>query len=692
MSRRFRQQIDELFSLSDDTEDRVLQCSAGTDEIERLSHTIRAFRQSLNIIRDQEVRLTRTNRMLQSEIEVKLQHERELEAAKKDLEKRVAERTANLTEVNRELGQEIEQRIEAEERLRIYREIILNTDEAILVTGPDGTIEEVNPAYERNTGFCRDELIGSNPRIVRSGYHDAAFYNEMWNSINKCGHWSGEIWDKKKNGEIFPLWIVINAIYGDNGEIQHLIGLYRDISELKQAEARLEQLAFYDPLTNLPNRTLFNEKLRQEIASLKRHDEMMALLFLDLDNFKNVNDTLGHGVGDKLLIEVGRRLSGLLRESDIVSRLSGDEFNIAITQLKELACITRICEKIVETISAPYVINGESIKVGVSIGVSIYPNHSDHIETLKKYSDMAMYKAKAMGKNQFQLFTPEIQLSREQHLTIENALLDAVEREAFNMYFQPIIDFRDNQIVSAEALIRWSHDGEFVPPDEFISIAEESDLILDIDRWVLAQVCQSVALWNRQMPRPLGAHVNLSSKFFQRSDTPDAILNMLEEYQLDGRMLCLEITETAVISDAMATSQNIKKIQSMGIQVALDDFGTGFSSLNYLTQFRMDKIKIDRSFIQNLESDPSNQAVVDALIDLADKLGILVVAEGVEGPQHHQYLKQAGCRFAQGYYYSKPMPEQAFIDLVLDSNELTAKLVEKSSDQKRLDALQAGTA
>lgn len=428
LSQKIKDQINELFKLTRGNKNHQQQRLANSNEVEQLSFTIKEFKHSLITIQEQKMKLTHANRLLKTEMQITQENAKKLEEAKQQLEQRVAERTANLTTLNKELGQEIQQRVEAEDRLMVYQQIILNTDEAILVTSPNGTITEVNPAFEKVMGYSRDELIGNNPRIVQSDRHDDQFYRNIWQSIDRDGYWSGEIWNRNKNGKIVPLWVLINAIKDNNKKTQHMIALYRDISKLKQAEARLEQLAFYDPLTDLPNRTLFNEKLCQELARIKRHDEKIALLFLDLDNFKDVNDSLGHSAGDKLLIEVGQRLTGALRAIDIVSRLSGDEFNIALTELKELDSINTIARKIIDVVSAPYEINNQRIHVGVSIGISIFPDHSNHIETLRKYSDMAMYRAKDLGKNQFQMFTPDLQLNLEQQLEMENPLKDDVEQ------------------------------------------------------------------------------------------------------------------------------------------------------------------------------------------------------------------------------------------------------------------------
>lgn len=664
LSRKIRFIIDDLFNLTEASNHSISAENNASDEVERLILSLKSFEESLKTVQQQENDLKEANRQLQAEIEVKLRHQIELEKTQKELERRVEERTANLYQANQELEEEISHRKSAEESLKIYREIILNTDEAILVTDEKPSIIEVNPAYERMSGYSKEELIGRNPSLISSGFHTSEFYENMWKSIQQKGRWSEEIWNKKKNGEVFPAWAVVNAIKSDENRVQYFIGLYRDISELKQAEARLEQLAFYDPLTNLPNRTLLNEKIRQEIASLKRHGEKMALLFIDLDNFKNVNDTLGHKAGDQLLVEVSRRLTNMLRESDIISRISGDEFNIVLTQLKDLSVLNKICQKIVDGLAVPYLINKERVNVSSSIGVSIFPDDSDHIETLRKYSDMAMYQAKSMGKNQFHRFTPELQSSREYRLELEKALIEAVCAEKFSLVYQPIINYRTDEIVAAEALIRWNHNDKPVPPDVFIPLCEESELIYKIDEWVLKKVCQSVAEWNKKTSKQISAQVNMSSKYFQRKDTPDTISQFLEKYGLPGSQLCIEITETAVMSDAHSTKNNIQKIQKMGVQVALDDFGTGFSSLNYITQFSMDKIKIDRSFVKDLDSSPQNQAVVDALIKLANRLGILVVAEGVETNLHHDYLKSAGCHFGQGYHYCKPVPEDMLLKMI----------------------------
>lgn len=662
MSKRISRSINRLYDLN---EESTLNRSNSGDELERLQYAVEVFEKFTTTIRQQEQELVRGNRELQNKIAEKQKQEELLQQTTENLEKRVQERTASLLGINDELEREVKQRREAEQSLRIYQEIIFNTDEAIIVTEPDATIIEVNPAYENHTGYTRKELIGKKPSIVQSGFHDRNFYRTMWLSINMQGQWTGEVWNRKKNGEIFPLWVTINAIYDENKRIQYLIGLYRDISEIKKAEARLEQLAFYDALTSLPNRTLFNEKLAQELASAKRHQEKVALFFLDLDNFKDINDTMGHNMGDKLLIEVSRRLNNVLRDTDLIARISGDEFTIAITQLNDTGYAQQVAHRLLETVSIPYTINDHIMRIGISIGIAIYPDHSDNIETLRKYSDMAMYKAKSKGKNQFRIFSPELQMNREQRVNLETYLLDALETNAFHLTYQPIVDLTTGHIISCEALLRWVHQGQPISPEQFIPIAEESGLINQIDKWVLRTACKACVQWNSQLPSPISLHINLSAKFFQQKDTAQFIQDLLNEFQLDGSHLCFEITETAVINDSKATKKTIDRMKKLGIEVAMDDFGTGFSSLNYLTQFELDEIKIDRSFVLNLENEPANQAVVDTVIELAKRLDIDVVAEGIETQQQYEHLRKAGCHFGQGYYFSYPLLENDLIEIVI---------------------------
>lgn len=654
VSARLREQIATLNRLSQVETSSYLH--KHRDEIDHMSAAIEVFRRSLETIHEQENKLEAKNRELLNEIQIRKQAEQSLLSAKDQLEDKVLERTQSLTEANRALSEEIDQRLQAEERLSIYKQVIDSTDEAVLITDKHARIIEVNPAYQNKLGYARREIIGQTPgRLAQSGLHDKHFYAEMWKSLQTRQHWSGEIWNKHKNNSVLPFWLTINAILDEAGEITNFIGLFRDISALKKAEKDLEQLAFYDPLTGLPNRVLFNDRLSQTIINAKQHNSYLAVMFLDLDHFKDVNDTLGHSMGDALLVQVTDRLSAVLRTGDTISRLGGDEFTIILPEIRSIDDAIVIAKSMIKSLKKPFNLSEHQVRIGGSLGIAFYPEHGTDAERLKKNADVAMYQAKELGRNRYQLYNATLQKENMKRMALVEDMRMALENDEFLLFYQPIINLGLNQVHEVEALIRWKRRGKtWISPEEFIPVAEEYGLIGDIDKWVLHQACAFAA----QYSDDLMVHVNLSAGLFQNATTPKLVVGCLEKTNLAAGRLCVEITETAVITEPALAQNILEQINRMGVVVALDDFGTGYSSLTHLTRFPLQRLKIDRSFVSALLQGDATEAVVRSMLDLARHMNITVVSEGVEKLEQHEFLTDMGCNYGQGYFYAAPMSER----------------------------------
>lgn len=585
----------------------------------------------------------------------------ELFFAKVQLEQRVEERTAELSEVNHTLKQKIGELNSAAEELRLFGEIFEQTNEAIVITDNKERIIDVNDAYVAATGFSREELIGKTPRIGRSDRHDKAFYREMWDAIDATGRWSGEIWNRRNTGDIFPMLLSISAVSNSFGEVTHYVGIFSDITEMKNTEQKLESLAYYDPLTKLPNRALFRVLLRKEIENSARAREKLAVMYLDLDRFKYVNDTYGHSVGDLLLVEVANRLSNGVRKADTVARLGGDEFVILLRQLDRPESAAKVAEQLIERITRAIRLQEKEVFVGASIGISVYPDDGDDIETLMKNADMAMYRVKENGRNHYHFFEPEMDRKCIQRVSIEEALRHALERDEFILHYQPKVSISTGRICGAEALVRWQRKGaELVSPDEFIPIAEETGLIEPIGEWVLRTACRKCRQWQEVYRHPFTMSVNLSMRQFLHHDLVDMISDILKETGLAPSSLDLEITETAAASDMERTIGILKRLRALGISISIDDFGTGYSSLSYLKRFPIQNLKVDRSFVLDITSDQDDAPIVRAVIALGHSMGLSVIAEGVETPQQLAFLTGLHCDEFQGYHFSPPLPAAEF--------------------------------
>ncbi|MBF0620472.1 MAG: EAL domain-containing protein [Magnetococcales bacterium] len=557
--------------------------------------------------------------------------------------------------------QDITEIRQTEENLMLSKMVIENASEAIVITDIKGIITDINPAYEKITGFSRDEAIGQSPSITQSGRHDSEFYSKMWTDLKQNNFWEGEIWDRRKDGEVFPKWLTINAIKNKSGKVGHYVGIFMDISRQKSTEEKLEQLAFYDPLTKLPNRALFRDRLEHEIELANRNKNTVGLFFIDLDRFKYVNDTLGHDSGDRLLIRVAERTQQKLRHSDTVSRLGGDEFTVILPHSGNVDEIGSIAMGIIKALQRPFDIDGHEVFIGASIGISLFPDDGTNFETMTKNADLAMYQAKEAGRGTYRFYTKEMNASNELRLSLEADLRRAIERQEFLVFYQPKISLSSSRVIGMEALIRWIHPKRgMISPADFIPLAEETGMIIPMGEWILKTACQQAKTWHNQGYKPLRVAVNLSSKQFQDPKLLDMIMETLDETGLPTAMLELEITESVVMEDPNDAIAVIEKLRDIGIHISIDDFGTGYSSLSYLKKFPLHSLKIDQSFVRDLAIDSDDAAIVNSIISMAKALSLGVIAEGVETEEQLGFLKDHQCGEVQGYYFSKPLSSADF--------------------------------
>jgi diguanylate cyclase (GGDEF)-like protein/PAS domain S-box-containing protein len=566
---------------------------------------------------------------------------------------------------------DITERRKTEERLRLSSKFFEETTEALVVTDLEGTIQDVNAAFEEMTGYSKEEAVGQNPRILKSGRHDREFYKRMWQSIIETGNWQGEIWDRRKNGEVYPKWMSISTVRDDDGKPTHYVGISADISRLKRTQEQLHYLAHYDQLTGLPNRLLAHERLQQAITFAKRHGHMLAVLLLDLDEFKRINDSMGHLAGDQLLNEVGRRLKDNIRESDDVARIGGDEFTVLLRNVRNPANAAHLAQKLIQSLSEPYSLYDHEVYISSSIGITLCPEDGEDMFTLMKNADAAMYHAKRSGRNNYQFFTKELNDRIMDRLVLEMRLRRAVEDSELVLYYQPRVDIVTGEILGMEALLRWTHD-EYgtVPPTRFIPIAEETGLIIPLGAWVLREACVSTVAWNREFGLELKVSVNLSARQFRKQGLADEIRNILEDTGLPPHLLELEITESVIMDNIEKSIELMNRLRDMGVKLSLDDFGTGYSSLSYLNRFPINNLKIDRSFVLDLTTNPEDRAVVKAVIVLARSLGLRVIAEGVETQEQFDFLVREGCEEIQGNFFSLPVAPEAFETIIRDRVKL----------------------
>lgn len=564
------------------------------------------------------------------------------------------------TQNHLDLQQQQNELLENAEQLKLASRVFDNASEGIMVTGDNNVLLAVNDAFTEITGYTAEEVLGRNPKFLQSGRHDESFYRQMWLAINQRGQWSGEIWNRRKSGELFPQWLSISASLDTAGEVRNYIASITDLTERKEVEKKIQYLSDYDPLTNLPNRRLLGYRVDQTINMSKRKgDQQFALLYIDLDHFKNINDSLGHGFGDEILQKVAERIECLIRDGDTVSRLGGDEFMILVSDLDKLESIANLAERLLYDISRPLETDGH-LTVTPSIGIAVYPNDGDSFDTLLRNADAAVHFAKTQGRNNYQFYTAEMNRQASTRLRVEMALRKAIEKNEFTVFYQPQLCLAKKKLIGCEALVRWQHPEQgLVPPDAFIPLAEETGLILQIGGWVLEQACLQGVKWLHKSGPDFTMSVNVSVRQF-RPELVDEVRNALVHSGLPSSNLVIEITESTLMQNEETTLLLLQELKQLGVQLSLDDFGTGYSSMAYLKRFNLDQLKIDRAFISDLPHNRDDAAITSAIIDVASHFGLVTVAEGIETEAQAEFLANVGCVEGQGYLYEKPIPADAF--------------------------------
>jgi diguanylate cyclase (GGDEF)-like protein/PAS domain S-box-containing protein len=553
--------------------------------------------------------------------------------------------------------------------LNLARKVIEASLDGIMIVDAERKIEFVNPAFTHMTGYTSEEIIGQNPNVLKSGHHDEPFYKHMYTVLAAQDYWQGEIWNRRKNGEIYPEWLTINVIRDEDGQITQYAAIFSDITERKKTEERIKNLAYFDVLTGLPNRRLFTDRLQVAIANAHRHGHPLAIMFLDLDLFKRINDSLGHGVGDQVLVETAGRISHCIREGDTVARLGGDEFTILLPELDHLEDAAKLAERVIGHVKQPFMVDDHELYVTTSIGIAVYPEDGATVEALIKNADTAMYRAKDLGRNSFQLYTPAMNARSFERLTMESALRHALVRDEFRLVYQVKVDADDGRMSGVEALVRWHHpEMGLVSPADFIPLAEAMGVISDIGEWVLRTACRQCKHWLDLGLPPVRIAVNVSAQQFVETDVPEVVARALRETGLPPQYLELELTETVLMQRVDEVVGVLRALRAMGVRISIDDFGTGYSSLSYLKRMPIDALKVDRSFVNDIFDENSRVTedgaeIVSTIINLAHNLKLKAIAEGVETPEQAEFLRSKGCDEVQGYLISRPVSGEDLISL-----------------------------
>ena len=567
---------------------------------------------------------------------------------------------------------DVTRRFNNHQQLVLWSSVFTNSGEGIIITDSNNKILSVNRAFSSITGYTEEEVQGKDPGLLASGQHDAEFYRDMWQALQNNGTWKGEMWNRRKNGEIYPEWLTITTLKGADGTICNHIASFSDATLYKEKEERIKYLAYHDKLTGLPNRSLLEDRLSQSIAHARRLKKKIAVLFLDLDRFKLINDTLGHHMGDKLLQETAQRLRRTVRSDDTVCRQGGDEFIVVVQDLGSVDDAAHIAQNVLTTLSAEFEVDSEKLKVTPSIGISIYPDDAEDIETLIKHADTAMYHAKEQGRSNYQFFTSALNDAIQEKMYLEKELSTAISRRQLALHYQPQIRLNDGRIIGAEVLLRWNHPTlGLVPPDKFIPIAEDSGLIDSIGQWVLHNTAIQIGEWLAQgiAVDELTIAVNISARQLEGSQLISCIEALFAQHPHMAGKLELEVTETALMRDVQQSVSQLNALKDFQLSIAVDDFGTGYSSLAYLKRLPIDTLKIDRTFIKDIPGDEDDAGITEAIIRLAQTLHLSVIAEGIETAAQESFLQHHRCGIGQGYLYSRPVPADEFA-LILQQNTL----------------------
>lgn len=556
---------------------------------------------------------------------------------------------------------DITERIASEERLRLWAQVFESTAEAILITDAGGMILDINRAFTAITGYSKEEAAGQRASLLKSGRHSAAFYEQIWTALREAGHWQGELWNRRKNGDFFPAWLTISEVKDADGRRINYVGTFEDLSASRESEAEITRLANLDPLTKLPNRLLFNARLQLSIMNARRSQRKIALLFLDLDRFKHINESLGHAVGDQLLQSLVPRLQAHVGPDDTLARLGGDEFAVLIEDVSPLREPEVMAQRILDSLAAPFILNGKEFYTSASIGICVFPDDAGDADTMVKNTEAAMYRAKGDGKNSYRAYTSELTVSALERVLLETNLRHAMKHDELFVHYQPLVSLKSGALVGAEALLRWRHGGAgLIEPAKFIPLAEETGLIVPLGEWVLSQACAQVKAWDEAGVPSLDIGVNLSGYQFQRGTIARTVRKALSRAAVEPNRLILEVTENFLMEEAADIAAALGTLKTLGVQLAIDDFGTGYASLSALRRLPFHTLKIDRSFVRNVNEDPDAAAIVKAIIAMAHNLGLTVVAEGVETLSQERFLKHAGCDEAQGFLYSPALSPEDF--------------------------------
>ncbi|MCD5995947.1 EAL domain-containing protein [Pseudomonas sp. CDFA 602] len=553
----------------------------------------------------------------------------------------------------------LERQQEDTDRLRLAAAVFDSTLEGVLVSDAKGNIVHVNRVFVGITGYQPDEVLGVNPSKFKSGRHGPEFYRQMYRSILSAGQWSGEIWNRRKSGEVYPQWQTIRAVKGKDDQPKHFVAVFSDLSAIRRSEQELARLAHYDALTDLPNRLLLTDRISQALTSARTSKRGCALLLVDLDHFKTINDSLGHSVGDDVLKMVAERLKGLLDDEMTLARLGGDEFALLVKNCQQMGQAAALAQQVIEVFKAPFSVAGHQLFITASAGISLFPDDALTDEQFLRNADSALFKAKSEGRERYALYTEELTAHARQRVLLAGELRRAIQQQELRVFYQPVHDLSNGRMCGVEALVRWQHPSRgMVSSGEFIPIAEQNGLIADIDAWVLEAACRQMQQW-----RALGfaadfVAVNVSSRMFGRGDLHSQVAQVLRDTGLDPAFLELEVTESAVMEDPERAIEQLHRLRELGLSLAIDDFGTGYSSLLRLKRMPVQKLKIDQGFVAGLPEDDDDIAIVRAVIALASSMGMKVLAEGIEHVDQASLLLANGCQLGQGYWFARPMPPE----------------------------------